>query len=236
MSKPENTGPRLIVALDYPSRAPAIAMAARLDAALCRVKVGKQLFTREGPAIVEELQRLGFQVFLDLKFHDIPHTVAGACRAAAQLGVWMINVHALGGKRMMAAAAEAVAGAAHRPHLIAVTVLTSHAPEELAEIGLGGDPGALSLALASLARAAGLDGVVASPHECAALRQSLGDDFLIVTPGIRPAGTPSGDQRRIATPEDALAAGSDYLVLGRGVTGADDPTAVLRTLACAFGP
>lgn len=220
----------LIIALDTDSRSSALALADRLDPALCRVKVGNELFTRAGPGVVEDLQGRGFQVFLDLKFHDIPNTVAGACRAAADLGVWMVNVHALGGARMMAAAAEAVAGFRQRPRLVAVTVLTSLDAGDLEAAGLPSDPSALALDLAGLACDSGLDGVVCSAREAAGMRARLGRDWLLVTPGIRPGGAGRDDQRRTMTPAQALAAGSDYLVVGRPVTGADDPAAVLRTM------
>jgi orotidine-5'-phosphate decarboxylase len=223
--------PRLIVALDFSDAAGALELAARLDPALCRVKVGKELFTAAGPALVNELSRRGFQVFLDLKFHDIPSTVAQACQAAARLGVWMVNVHALGGRRMMAAAREALERSAARPRLVAVTVLTSMEPADLAEVGVAGDPEAAVLRLARLARDAGLDGVVCSAREAAQLRRELGRDFWLVTPGIRPAGAGLDDQSRVTTPLDAIRAGADYLVVGRPITRAADPGAAARALA-----
>lgn len=226
-----DANPRLVVALDVASHAAATELADRLDPSLCRVKVGNELFTRCGPGVVDALQQRGFEVFLDLKFHDIPNTVAGACRAAAELGVWMVNVHALGGTRMMAAAARAVAGYRQRPLLIGVTVLTSLAGEDLEGVGLPGDPGRLALDLARRARDSGLDGVVCSAREAGAMRERFGPEWLLVTPGIRPPGAETGDQRRTMTPAEALSAGSDYLVLGRPVTGADDPAAALRTIA-----
>ena len=222
-----NAEPRVIVALDYPSADAALAMVERLDPAQCRVKVGKELFTRAGPELVRRLVAQGFQVFLDLKYHDIPNTVAGACAAAADLGVWMVNVHTLGGRRMMEAAREALEKAAHRPLLIGVTVLTSHSEEDLAEIGLAGSPMENVLRLAGLAAAAGLDGVVCSPKEVTALRAAQGPAFRLVTPGIRPAGAALGDQRRVMTPGEAVRSGSDYLVIGRPITAADDPMGVL---------
>ncbi|WJW76696.1 orotidine-5'-phosphate decarboxylase [Thiohalobacter sp. IOR34] len=226
-----NNDPKVIVALDFATAREAEALVERLDPALCRLKVGKELFTRSGPALVESLAGRGFDVFLDLKFHDIPNTVARACAAAADLGVWMVNVHCLGGRRMMAAAREALDQAAgRRPLLIGVTILTSMGPEDLAEIGLSDDPAAQVRRLAELARQAGLDGVVCSPQEAGMLREALGDDFLLVTPGVRPAGSEKGDQRRVMTPADALAAGSDYLVIGRPVTRATDPIAALETI------
>ncbi|HHQ42995.1 MAG TPA: orotidine-5'-phosphate decarboxylase [Chromatiales bacterium] len=230
-----SAGPRLIVALDRPDRAAALETAARLDPACCAVKVGKELFTAAGPGVVEALQARGFRVFLDLKFHDIPNTVAGACRAAAALGVWMLNVHALGGRRMMEAAREAVDGAARPPVLLAVTVLTSMGKEDLAEVGIEGPPEAAVLRLARLAHASGMDGVVCSPRELRALRAALGSGFRLVTPGVRPAGAPAGDQRRTATPAEAVAAGADHLVIGRPVTQADDPVGVLLTIESEIG-
>lgn len=224
--------PRIIVALDNMSSEAALAFARQLPADRCRVKVGKELFTRTGPALVESLQRLGFGVFLDLKFHDIPNTVAQACRAAAELGVWMVNVHALGGRRMMLAAREALDQSAQRPLLTAVTVLTSHSPQELAEVGLTGAPEGNVLRLARLAREAGLDGVVCSAVEAPALRASCGSQFLLVTPGIRPAGSDPDDQRRVVTPADAIARGASYLVVGRPITASDNPVQTLLTM-CA---
>lgn len=223
-------GPRVIVALDFDSAERALALAGRLDPALCRVKVGNELFTRAGPDIVERLRHLGHEVFLDLKYHDIPNTVAGACRSAAALGAWMINVHALGGERMMTAAAEAVAQVSHRPLLVAVTVLTSMDAGDLGTVGLPRDAQRLALDLATLARRSGLDGVVCSAREAPAMRRGFGRDWLLVTPGIRPAGAAAGDQRRVVTPAGAAAAGSDYLVVGRPVSRADNPAAVLRTI------
>jgi orotidine-5'-phosphate decarboxylase len=217
----------IIVALDYPSEKLALDLARRLSPSVCRVKVGKELFTSSGPMLVEELQRLGFDVFLDLKFHDIPNTVAGAVRAAAELGVWMVNVHASGGRRMMAAAAEALAGLAHKPLLIGVTVLTSMSTQDLQDIGCGASTEEQVLRLAALASDSGLDGVVCSAQEASALRRALGRDFCLVTPGIRLAGDDGSDQRRVVTPAAALAAGSDFLVIGRSITAAADPLAAL---------
>lgn len=228
-------GRRIIVALDYPDPAQALRMAERLDPAACRLKVGKELFTRGGPALVEQLQRRDFAVFLDLKFHDIPNTVAAACRAAGSLGVWMLNVHAQGGRRMMEAAREALDGFQHPPLLIAVTVLTSLGAEELKELGHTESPDQLVLRLAALARSSGLDGVVCSAQEAAALRKANGDGFVLVTPGIRPAGSSKDDQNRVMTPEAALAAGSDYLVIGRPITAAPDPLMALRDIREAIG-
>ena len=221
---------RVIVALDFPSRETALAFVERLDPAQCRLKVGFELFVAAGPALVETLVDKGFDVFLDLKFHDIPNTVASACRAAARLGVWMINVHASGGRRMLEAAREAVAGEAHAPRLIAVTVLTSMSADDLAELGVERFPAELVRSYALLAKSAGLDGVVCSAREAEALRACCGDEFLLVTPGIRPKGTDRGDQSRIMDPASAIAAGSDYLVIGRPITGAADPVRVLSEI------
>lgn len=221
------TGP-IIVALDNPSTAQALDLAHRLSPSLCRLKVGKELFTRSGPGLVEDLHRLGFEVFLDLKFHDIPNTVAGAVRAAADLGVWMVNVHASGGSRMMSAALEAIAGMAQRPILIGVTVLTSMSAQDLLEVGCGVSPEEQVMRLAALAADSGLDGVVCSALEATALRSAHGANFCLVTPGIRLAGDDSSDQRRVATPAAARAAGSDYLVIGRPITAAADPLAALQ--------
>jgi orotidine-5'-phosphate decarboxylase len=228
-------GPRVIVALDFPEAGAAQAFAARLDPAQCRVKVGFELFTAAGPALVESLVAKGFDVFLDLKFHDIPNTVAAACAAAARLGVWMLNVHALGGAAMMRAAREAVDRTPHRPLLIAVTVLTSHSVAELGEIGLAGDPPSEVLRLARLAQGAGLDGVVCSAQEAAALRRACGPQFCLVTPGIRPAGSAAGDQHRIVTPRAALEQGAHYLVIGRPITQAADPVGALAAIHAEIG-
>jgi len=226
----------IIVALDYPDRASAEAMAARLDPTLCRVKVGKELFTRAGPDLVRALVQCGFDVFLDLKFHDIPNTTAAAVAAAAELGVWMVNVHASGGAKMMAAAREALVPFGNdAPLLIAVTVLTSMDSEQLHGIGLDVSPATQVLRLAKLAQNAGLDGVVCSAQETTLLRSELGRPFTLVTPGIRPVGADANDQSRIATPADALAAGSDYLVIGRPITRSDDPLCALHNIAREIG-
>jgi len=227
----ERTEERIIIALDYAHPDEALALVDRLEPGRCGLKVGKELFVRGGPVLVQQLVERGYRVFLDLKFHDIPNTVARACRAAADLGVWMINVHALGGRRMMEAAREALEqGPGRRPHLIAVTVLTSMGPDDLAEIGLGVDPAAQVRHLAALAQRAGLDGVVSSPREASALRNDCGSDFLLVTPGIRPAWSEKGDQTRITPPADAVRNGSSYLVIGRPITDADDPLAALERI------
>ena len=223
-------GPRVIVALDFASADQALAFAARVTPQTCRLKVGKELFTAAGPALIEKLTQRGFDVFLDLKFHDIPNTVAGACKAAVQLGVWMLNVHALGGRAMLEAARDAVAAGTHRPKLIAVTLLTSMAANDMKEVGIEGEPAAAALRLARLAQASGLDGVVCSAQEAALLKRECGSQFCLVTPGIRPARGANDDQQRVMTPADAMAAGANYLVIGRPVTRAPDPVAVLAAI------
>jgi orotidine-5'-phosphate decarboxylase len=227
---PSATDPRIIVALDFPSADNALRFCERLQPGMCRLKVGFELFTAAGPALVEKLVAKGFDVFLDLKFHDIPNTVAQACTAAARLGVWMLNVHTLGGRKMMQAAREAVDNSAHRPLLIGVTVLTSHSADDLQEIGIGGEPETQVARLARLARDAGLDGVVCSAQEATRLRRDLGSDFCLVTPGIRPSGTTAGDQQRVMTPVQAIQAGAYYIVIGRPITQAMDPIGVLTAI------
>ena len=226
---------RIIVALDYPEASAALELAARLDPALCRLKVGKELFTAAGPSVVEQLMRRGFEIFLDLKFHDIPNTTGQACKAAATLGVWMVNVHALGGRKMLEAAQAAVQLATQPPKLIAVTVLTSMAQQDLAEIGIGATPADMVLRLATLARDCGLDGVVCSAQEAALLRQHCGAQFCLVTPGIRLPGGAADDQSRIATPRAALENGASYLVIGRPITQASDPLRALQEITEQMG-
>ena len=226
---------RIIVALDYPSMDLALAMAERLDPALCRVKVGKELFTRSGPAVIEALHKLGFEVFLDLKFHDIPNTTAKAVLAAAEMGVWMVNVHASGGCRMMEAAAEALQAYDRKPILIAVTVLTSLSDEDLLQMGDTESAADRVMRLAALAQMSGMDGVVCSALEAASLRRERGEEFCLVSPGIRLPGDASGDQRRIVTPGDALANGSDYLVIGRSITASADPGKALERVLSDIG-
>jgi orotidine-5'-phosphate decarboxylase len=222
---------KIIVALDYPNQESALQMASALNPNQCRVKVGKELFTRSGPSVVEALQQAGFDVFLDLKFHDIPNTTAKAIRAAAEMGVWMVNVHASGGRRMMEAARNELEGmSGRRPMLIGVTVLTSMEVQDLEEIGIDGSPAEQVSRLASLTQQSGLDGVVCSAQEALMLRTEVGPDFKLVTPGIRPSGAAAGDQRRIMTPAQALKAGVDYMVIGRPITQAEDPGAVLKKI------
>lgn len=220
----------VIVALDFPSAAQAVALAERLDPQKCRLKVGKELFTRSGPQVVERLQTLGFEVFLDLKFHDIPNTTAMAVKAAAELGVWMVNVHCSGGLKMLQACREVLEqGAGVRPLLIGVTVLTSMEQNDLAGLGLDVAPQKQVLRLAGLAEQAGLDGLVCSAQEAQALKQQW-PAGLLVTPGIRPAGSAQDDQKRILTPAQAMQAGSDYLVIGRPITQAPDPAQALADI------
>lgn len=229
----KNKESKVIVALDYADAASALALVARLSPQECRLKVGKELFTTAGPDLVRQLVARGFDVFLDLKFHDIPNTVAAACRAAAGLGVWMLNVHASGGSKMMQAAKEAidtVAGAERKPLLIAVTVLTSMDEAGLRETGVAASPADQVMRLAGLTQQCGLDGVVCSAQEAPILRTALGNDFLLVTPGIRPAGSAVGDQSRILTPARAIESGADYLVIGRPITQASDPVAALQSI------
>lgn len=226
------TDSKIIVALDYADAESAKALVNRLDPALCKLKVGKELFTAAGPAFVESLVKQGYDVFLDLKFHDIPNTVAKACQAAANLGVWMLNVHASGGLPMMQAAQEGLdkAYGAKAPLLIAVTVLTSMDESTLHTLGIQRSLSDHVLALAKLTQQAGLHGVVCSAQESAMLKQALGSDFCLVTPGIRPADTSQDDQTRIVTPKDALSLGSHYLVIGRPITQAADPVVALNTI------
>ena len=222
---------KIIVALDFDNQDAALALAKQLNPQQCRVKVGKELFTRCGPAIIEALHELGFEVFLDLKFHDIPNTVAKAVKAAADLGVWMVNVHASGGFEMMKAAKDMLDNCAgKRPLLIAVTVLTSMSAEDLALIGFDMTPQQLVERLAALTQKAGLDGVVCSSQEATMLKIRFGNDFLLITPGIRPRNTETGDQKRIMTPVEALQAGSDYLVIGRPITQDSSPLKALKAI------
>lgn len=222
--------PRIIVALDFSEAAPALELVEGLDPGRCRLKVGKEMFTRFGPGFVSGLVGRGFDVFLDLKFHDIPNTVAAACEAAADLGVWMTNLHASGGRPMMEAARERLARRSQAPLLVAVTVLTSLDAADLEDIGCPGDPRDRVLRLASLAQRSGLDGVVCSPLEASLVREGLGPGFLLVTPGVRPAGAAAKDQKRVMTPGDAIIAGADFLVVGRPITAASDPLLALAQI------
>lgn len=221
----------VVVALDYENQAQALDLVSKLDPGLCRLKVGKEMFTHFGPAFVRELQQRRFDVFLDLKFHDIPNTVAKAVRAAADLGVWMVNVHASGGSRMMIAAREALQTyGTDKPLLIAVTVLTSMEQADLQELGIHLTPEQQVIKLAGLAKAAELDGVVCSAHEAQQLKHQFGTDFCLVTPGIRPLFAGSDDQKRVMTPAQAMHAGVDYMVIGRPITKATDPLAALQAI------
>ncbi|PSW18399.1 orotidine-5'-phosphate decarboxylase [Photobacterium sanctipauli] len=223
--------PKVIVALDYPSQDEALAFVDRIEPGSCRLKVGKEMFTYFGPDFVRKLHDRGHSVFLDLKFHDIPNTCSRAVAAAADLGVWMVNVHATGGERMMAASREILEPfGKDRPLLIAVTVLTSMEASDLRGVGIDREPQDHVLNLARLTKNSGLDGVVCSAQESTLLKGELGAEFKLVTPGIRPAGSAAGDQRRVMTPVEAVSAGSDYLVIGRPITQAQDPASVLAEI------
>ncbi len=217
----------IIVAIDAHSRDEALALADQMDPKYCRLKVGKELFTQFGPQIVRDLQQRQFEIFLDLKFHDIPNTTAQAVLVAAELGVWMVNVHASGGRQMMETTAQRLKDGGYKTHLIGVTVLTSMGKEDLLEVGLDIEPAEQVMRLASLTQSCGLDGVVCSAQEAKLLRQRLGNDFLLVTPGIRPAGSAVNDQKRIVTPKEAMADGVNHLVIGRPITQAENPNKAL---------
>ena len=222
---------KIIVALDYDNQANALAFVDKIDPATCRLKVGKEMFTLFGPEFIRELHKRGFSVFLDLKFHDIPNTCSKAVRAAAELGVWMVNVHASGGERMMQASREILEPyGTDRPLLIGVTVLTSMEQNDLAGIGLDLEPQEQVMRLAKLSKNSGLDGVVCSAQEASLLKSTLGIEFKLVTPGIRPVGADIGDQKRIMTPTKAVESGSDYLVIGRPITQAANPSEVLMSI------
>lgn len=220
----------IIVALDAKSEYEALSIADQLDPALCRVKLGKEIFTHEGPSIVKAMQNKGFDVFLDLKFHDIPNTTAQAVCAAADLGVWMVNVHASGGRKMMETCVERLKAGGYKTQLIGVTVLTSMGREDLKDIGLDIEPFEQVKRLAKLTQDSGLDGVVCSAQEAKMLRASLGQDFALVTPGIRPAGSDANDQKRIVTPHQAMADGSTHLVIGRPITQSANPSQTLKDI------
>lgn len=223
--------PRILVALDYRHANDALSLVDQLDPSLCGLKVGKELFTAAGPALVRELVKRNFSVFLDLKFHDIPNTVSGAVAAAADLGVWMLNVHASGGSAMMAAARKSLETfGAQRPLLTAVTVLTSFSEQDLREVGVQRDLRQQVMALALMAEQAGLDGVVCSAREAALLKKERRAGFVLVTPGIRLENSPQDDQQRIVTPRQAIQQGADYLVMGRPVTQSADPLQTLRSI------
>lgn len=220
----------IIVALDAKSQLDALKIAEQLDPALCRVKVGKELFTHEGPSIVKTLHSQGFEVFLDLKFHDIPNTTAQAVCAAADLGVWMVNVHASGGRKMMETCVERLKAGNYQTQLIAVTILTSMGREDLRDLGLDIEPFEQVKRLAKLTKDSGLDGVVCSAQEAKMLREDLGQQFALVTPGIRPEGSSADDQKRIVTPKQAMLDGSTHLVIGRPITKSENPTQTLKDI------
>lgn len=223
------SNPRIIVALDFPDKKQALEFASKLDRNLCRIKIGKELFTRAGPQLVEKLMACGFEIFLDLKYHDIPNTVAGACKAASELGVWMINVHALGGKKMLFAAREALS--TRKTKLIAVTLLTSLNKHDLLEMGWNEEPINIVRRLSLLAGECGLDGVVCSAVEARQLRKIVDKNFWLITPGIRPHGYNVNDQARVATPQLAIQNGADYLVIGRPITLSPNPALMLSQLS-----
>jgi orotidine-5'-phosphate decarboxylase len=224
----------IIVALDAKSQYEALTIVDQLDPSLCRVKVGKELFTHEGPSVVKTLQDRGFEVFLDLKFHDIPNTTAQAVCAAADLGVWMVNVHASGGRKMMETCVERLKAGNYQTQLIAVTVLTSMGSEDLRDIGLDIEPVEHVKRLAKLTQESGLDGVVCSAQEAKSLREMLNADFALVTPGIRPEGSNADDQKRIVTPKQAMLDGSTHLVIGRPITKAERPTEMLKSILASI--
>lgn len=226
---------KVIVALDYETEAEALSLVDQIDPSLCRLKVGKEMFTTLGTNFVKQLHQRQFDVFLDLKFHDIPNTVARAVRSAADLGVWMVDLHASGGLRMMEEAKKILDPyGKDAPLLIGVTVLTSMEDLDLLQIGINASPLEQVIRLAHLTQRAGLDGVVCSPQEVEILRQHLGADFKLITPGIRPVGADFGDQRRVMTPAAAVSAGSDYLVIGRPITQSDNPAEVLRSISATL--
>lgn len=224
----------IIVALDAKSQYDALTIVDQLDPSLCRVKVGKELFTHEGPSIVKNFQDRGFEVFLDLKFHDIPNTTAQAVCAAADLGVWMVNVHASGGRKMMETCVERLKAGNYSTQLIAVTVLTSMGREDLRDLGLDIEPVEHVKRLAKLTQDSGLDGVVCSAQEAKILREMLGQEFALVTPGIRPEGSNADDQKRIVTPKQAMQDGSTHLVIGRPITKAEKPTEMLKSILASI--
>lgn len=222
---------KIVVALDYQNQQDALSFVDKLSGSDCKLKVGKEMFTHFGPTFVSTLVNKGFDVFLDLKFHDIPNTVAKAVKAAADLGVWMVNVHAVGGSKMMIAAKQSLNDFGQdAPLLIAVTVLTSMDESDLKGVGVERSAREQVMMLAQLTADSGLDGVVCSAQEANPLKSQLGKDFKLITPGIRPAGSAAGDQKRIVTPEQAIINGSDYLVIGRPITQAEDPLAVLNQI------
>ncbi len=221
----------IIVALDFSTDKEALRFVEKLDPSLCQLKIGITMYTRYGPFFVEQLMHKGYSIFLDLKFHDIPHQVAGACHAAAALGVWMLTLHTLGGVMMCETAANAIANYTNKPYLVGVTILTSMNNDDSSEIGLKNNLDKSVQSLAKIAENSGLDGVVCSPIEVSNLREQLKKKFLLVTPGIRLEKEAANDQKRIMTPHQAIESGSDYLVMGRSITQANDPVVVLKQLA-----
>lgn len=236
MNTQKTHDPKIVIALDYAHPQDALNFVKQLDPSLCRLKVGKELFTAAGPQLVEALIAQGFSVFLDLKFHDIPSTVSKACEAASRLGVWMLNVHASGGQAMMEAAREGVERSGQKPILIAVTVLTSMNQAMLNQIGVAGSVPEQVLNLAALAQQSGLDGVVCSAQEAPVLRDKFGHDFCLVTPGIRPADASLDDQSRVVTPSQALSLGASYLVIGRPITQSKTPLETLQKIYQEINP
>lgn len=228
----EKLDPRVIVALDFPTLDETLHFTRALAPGSCRLKVGKELFTAAGPAVLDALQHQGFEVFLDLKYHDIPNTVAKACRVATQLGVWMVDLHTLGGRSMMEAAREAVdaVNGTHKPKLIGVTILTSHSTADIGEIGISSDIPHEVRRLTELAIVCGIDGVVCSAEEATMIRGFAPETFLLVTPGIRPAGASIDDQSRVMTPKVAMEQGASYLVIGRPITRAENPMDVINAI------
>lgn len=223
--------PKVVVALDFDNKADALSFVDKVQPSDCRLKVGKEMFTHFGPDFVKSLTHKGFDVFLDLKFHDIPNTVAKAVKASADLGVWMVNVHASGGRKMMLAAKESLTSYQNEaPLLIAVTVLTSMEQDDLSDLGINKSPAEQVMSLATLTKESGLDGVVCSAWEAQALKKVQGKNFKLITPGIRPTGTSADDQKRIMTPKEAISVGVDYLVIGRPITQAKDPHNVLQQI------
>lgn len=222
------TDPKVIVAVDYPTIEPVRHLVNQLSPELCRLKIGNILFTRYGPKLVEEFMQAGFEIFLDLKFHDIPQTVANACRSAAAIGAWMVNIHVSGGVKMMTTAKQALHNCKNRPLLIGVTLLTSLDQQDIASIGITQPIEEIVLQMATQAQTAGLDGVVCGSTEAPLLRSHLGDDFILVTPGIRLPGDNNNDQKRVLTPKAAINAGSSYLVIGRSITDSDNPRKTLE--------
>jgi len=221
---------KIIVALDYPDKSSALSFVEQIEPGICKLKVGKELFTRAGPDFVRVLVQQGYDVFLDLKFHDIPNTVKNACHAAADLGVWMLNVHASGGRAMLEASVEGCDKSQHNPHLIAVTVLTSMDNHGLEEIGIKQDAQSQVKLLSQLVHDCHLDGVVCSAHEASLLRKQYPAPFLLVTPGIRLQNNEVGDQKRVMTPQLAMSTGASYLVIGRPITQAAEPVSVLNNI------